>query len=202
MLVGRELLQKMKNKQKFVLTVPMINGLDGLPMSKSSGNCVWLNDKPAEMFAKLMALQDDAVFSYFELLTNLSLEQIQQQKNALQQQKISWPELKGELAAKIVEGFWGIERARAAQRAFARNTKSKQTPREKIRTVELVAQELGLVDVLTKLNLASSNSAARRLIGQGGVRVNGQRQHDWAIKVQLKSGTIVQVGKLNAVRIK
>src|SRR3989344_5214264 len=72
MLIGRELQRKMNNREKFVLTVPMINGTDGKPMSKTSGNCVWLNDTPEDMYGKLMSIPDDQIPSYADLLTNIS----------------------------------------------------------------------------------------------------------------------------------
>ncbi|MFH1244506.1 MAG: tyrosine--tRNA ligase, partial [bacterium] len=77
MLVGRELQHKMHNREKFVLTTPMIPGTDGKKMSKSAGNCIYLDDKPADIYTKLMAIQDDLIPTYFELLTDLTMEEIE-----------------------------------------------------------------------------------------------------------------------------
>src|SRR3989344_7615079 len=106
MLIGRELMRKMKGKEKFVLITPMILGTDGHQMSKTTGNCVWLNDSPEDMFGKLMSIPDDLIQSYFELLTNLA----SLSDNPLAGKKA--------VAFDIVRQFHGPTAAQTAQKHF------------------------------------------------------------------------------------
>ena len=113
MLMGRELQQKMNKRDKYVLTVPMILGLDGKTMSKSSGNTVNITDEPAEMYGKIMTLQDELIAQYFELCTNIPLDEIRDRKK-----KLSPRDLKASLAKEIVSLYHGKEEAESAEKGF------------------------------------------------------------------------------------
>ncbi|MDO8599867.1 MAG: tyrosine--tRNA ligase, partial [bacterium] len=115
MLVGRELMKKMKDKEKFVLTTPMIVGTDGKQMSKSSGNCVWLDDSAEDMFGKLMALPDEHITTYMELVTDIPLERVNEVEKGLKDGKVHPMEAKKELALSVAEGFHGKDKAQEAQ---------------------------------------------------------------------------------------
>ncbi|MDD2697051.1 MAG: tyrosine--tRNA ligase, partial [Candidatus Pacebacteria bacterium] len=97
MLIGRELQKKMRNREKFVLTCPMLLGIDGKQMSKSSGNCVWLQDSPDQMFGKIMSIPDNLIISFFDLLTNIPRSVIQKYKKELQSNKVNPRDLKRDL---------------------------------------------------------------------------------------------------------
>jgi len=194
MLIGRELMEKMKNKEKFVLTCPMILGIDGRPMSKTSGNCIWIEDSPNQMFGKVMSIPDDLIFDYFKLLTRVPLAEIEKIK------KIKPRDAKVALAQEIVKIYHGGKAGKSAKKEFERVFKERRLP-EKIAAVEIKEKALNILDLLVKTKLAPSKSEAKRLILQKGVKINGKTQEDWREVVQIKKGMLTQVGKRKFLRI-
>ena len=194
MLIGRELMEKMKNKEKFVLTCPMILGIDGRPMSKTSGNCIWIEDSPNQMFGKVMSIPDDLIFDYFKLLTRVPLAEIEKIK------KIKPRDAKVALAQEIVKIYHGGKAGKSAKKEFERVFKERRLP-EKIAAVEIKEKALNILDLLVKTKLAPSKSEAKRLILQKGVKINGKTQEDWRKVVQIKKGMLTQVGKRKFLRI-
>jgi tyrosyl-tRNA synthetase len=200
MLIGRELQRKMRNKEKFVLTCPMLLGIDGEPMSKSSGNCVWIEDSANQMFGKIMSIPDNLIIHYFELLTDLPSRLLQQYKKALQSKKVNPKDLKRKLALEIVKIYHSLEAAERAEKEFNRIFKEKELP-SKIPGIRIKEKTLNILDLLVKTKLVSSKSEAKRLILQGGVKIDGQTQDDWQKKVKIKKGLVVQVGKRKFVKV-
>lgn len=191
MLIGRELVQKMKSKEKFVLICPMILGIDGKTMSKTTGNCVWLEDSPDQMFGKIMSIPDDLISAYFELLTRLPLDEIK---------KINPRDAKAKLAKEIVRQYHGVKAAEAAEKEFNRVFKRRKLPK-KIPKFEIKEKNLNILDLLAKTKLASSKSEAKRLILQKGVKIDGEIITDWRMSVQIKKGTVVQIGKRKFLKL-
>jgi len=200
MLVGRELQQKMRNKEKFVLTCPMISGVDGKTMSKSSGNCVWIEDPAGEMFGKIMSIKDDLIVSYFELLTNVSLKTVEQYKKELKSGKINPRDLKKKLAFEIVRMYHSAGEAEKAEKEFDKVFQKKELP-SVIPQAKMKQGEMNILDFLVKLKMAPSKSEAKRLILQNGVRIGGEVQKDWKKTVKTKKGLIVQVGKRKFIKL-
>jgi tyrosyl-tRNA synthetase len=200
MLIGRELQQKMRGKEKFVLTVPLILGTDGKPMSKTSGNCVWLTDSANQMFGKIMSIPDSLIISYFELLTSAPSQLIQQHKKRLQLKKVSPVALKKQLAFEVVRMYHSGKAARRAEKEFNRVFKEKKLP-SKIRNLKLKIKNWSILDLLVETKLASSKSEAKRLILQRGVKIDGEIQKNWQEIIQIKKGQVVQVGKRKFVKI-
>ena len=198
MLVGRELLKKMKNKEKFILTFPLILGIDGQPMSKTRGNCVWIEDSPEEMFGKLMSIPDSLIGDYL-LFTNLSLKEIQKIKRDLLKSKPR--QAKEELAKEVVALYYGEGKARKAVEEFKRIFKEKKLP-QKIPEIEIKEKKLNILDLLIRAKLLPSKSEAKRMILQGGVKINQKRISDWKTQIEIKKGTVIQVGKRRFVKIK
>jgi len=191
MLIGRKLLQKMRKKEKFVMTLKMILGTDGQPMSKTRGNCVWLTDSSDEMYGKIMSIPDSLVFDYSQLLTDLSLQKM---KNLLPQ------EAKSSLAREIVSMYCGKKAAGDAEKEFNRIFKEKQLP-SRMPQIRIKEESLNILDFLVKIKLASSKAAAKRLVEQGGVKIDGQTKKDWREKIEIKKNQIVQVGKRKFAKI-
>lgn len=189
MLVGRELMKKMKDKEKFVLTTPMIMGTDGQQMSKSSGNCVWLDDSADEMFGKLMALPDEHIVTYMELVTDIPMEQVREVETGLKG-KLHPMDAKEQLALSVAVGFHGKDKAREAKERWESTFQKGGTP-ENIPTHKLNERE-NIVDVLVNSGTVSSKSEARRLIEQGGVELDGNKVSDPTTEVS--AGTL-KVGK-------
>lgn len=182
MLIGRELQQKINKREKFVLTVPMIAGLDGKQMSKSSNNCVWLIDSPNEMFGKLMSISDEQIKPYRELLTGLAATKID---NPLKAKK--------ELAREIVKMYHNENKANEAQEKFEK-TFQKRTPEYKM---EIPAHE---TFAGTIANVTGSVSEAKRLIKQGAVDIDGTTISDPTHKI--KGGEKIKIGKKIFVKVK
>ena len=191
MLIGRELMQKMKRKEKFIVTLKMILGTDGYPMSKTRGNCIWLTDSPQEMYGKIMSVPDRLVFDYAQALTDLPLQQIQK----------SLPrEAKAGLAKEIVAIYHGKKASLAAEREFNRVFKEKKLPL-KIPVMKIKKEFFNILELLVEIKMASSKAEAKRLIEQGGVKIDGETKKDWREKIEIKKGRIVQVGKRKFVRL-
>ena len=194
MLMGRELLQKMRRKEKFVLTCPMVLGIDGRPMSKTTGNCIWIEDSAEEMFGKIMSIPDDLIFSYFQLLTKVPLAEIEKIK------KIKPKDAKTRLAKEIVTIYHGEKAAGTAKKGFERVFREKKLPKviEKIKVKE---KKMNILDLLVRTKLASSKSEAKRLVLQKGVEVDGKIEDDWCKVIEIKKDQVLRVGKRRFVRV-
>lgn len=197
MLIGRELMKKMKNKEKYVLTTPMILGTDGKPMSKTSGNCVWLDDSAEDMFGKLMRVPDDQIMNYFNLCTDVEDEELEELHKELQATK-NPRDLKARMAQEVVKIYHDESTARESAVQFDSQFKDGNIP-DDIPELKLKKTKWDLAELLVKGELVSSKSAAHRVIDQGGVKVNSQAVGDEEAVV--KSGDIIQVGKRKFRRI-
>jgi len=182
MLIGRELQQKMNKKEKFVLIMPMITGLDGKQMSKTSGNCVWLTDSADEMFGKLMSISDNQIKPYAALLTDLPISKITNPLEA--KKKLTW---------EIVKIYHSEKGADEAQDKFER-TFQKRAPEYKTE----IAAKSTLSGTIAEV--AGSISQAKRLIKQGAVDVNGAAVYD--PNYEIKGGEKIKIGKKTFVKVK
>lgn len=200
MLVGRKLQKLYNKKEKFVLTTPMLVGLDGRKMSKSYGNAVNLTDSPKEMFGKIMSLKDELIGPYFELCTGLLSREVEAIRRDLEQRKVNPREVKARLAREIVKAYHGPQKAQKAEQEFDKIFREKRPP-SKIRKVALKEKALDPLSLLIKTKLVSSKTQGKRLVLQGGVRLGGKILTDWRREVELKKGQVLQVGKRRFVRI-
>lgn len=178
LLVGRDLQRAFGQEAQVVLTMPLLEGTDGVrKMSKSLGNYIALEDRPVEMFGKVMSISDALMLRYYELLTTEPLDGIKQQHPM---------DAKLALARQIVTRYHGEPAARAAQEAFQSRVRDKEFPDEP--DVRLTLSEpMSLVDLVEKTKLVPSKSEARRLIVQGGVEVDEQKAQDPNAVLQPKS---------------
>ncbi|PIP22527.1 MAG: tyrosine--tRNA ligase [Candidatus Nealsonbacteria bacterium CG23_combo_of_CG06-09_8_20_14_all_39_25] len=192
MLIGRELQEKMRSREKFVLTTPLVLGIDGKPMSKSSGNCVWIEDSASQMFGKIMSIPDELIRDYFALLTRIPTEEVK---------KGNPRDLKAKLAKEIVRIYHGEKAAKKAEEEFNKVFREKGLP-SKIAAFETSKKVYLLVDLLFEAKLAPSKSEARRVILQGGAKIDGKVKKDWKEKIKTEEGMIIQVGKRKFLKIK
>lgn len=182
MLVGRELQKKMNNREKFVLTTPMINGTDGKTMSKSSGNCIWLNDTPETIFEKIMAMSDDMITTYYELLTDIPLEEIK----TLDPQKPI--ENKKNLALDITSQLHNPDLAQKALHYYETVIQKKSIdPRST--PIKITGN---LFETLKNAQLGVSNAEVKRMIEQGGVEIDNKKVTDLSAKI---TGSTIKFGK-------
>ena len=196
-LVGRELLKKFKNKEKFVVAVTLMeNPKTGELMSKSKGIGVFLDASYKDMFGQIMAQPDEMIEILFVNCTNLPLKEI---KKIL---KTSSPkDAKQRLAYEITKIFHGEKKAKQAEEEFVRVFSKKEMPQD-IKEYKLKKGEYMLFDLLFKLKLASSKSEAKRLIKQGGVKINDESITNEMSKITPKDGDVIRVGKRKFAKIK
>ncbi len=196
MLIGRELQRKMNDREKYVLTTPMIVGTDGKQMSKSSGNCVWLTDTPNDMYGKLLGLNDEHIVTYMELVTNTPLERVYEVEQGLKTGSLNPLEAKKELAFEVVKELHSEEDAVDAQKFFE-NTFQKGNFAENAQVVN-IGEPSAIVDLITEA--VGSKSEAKRLLEQNAVEVDGVKTKDGAFK--LFGGEKIKIGKKTFIEIK
>ena len=202
LLAGRELQRAIGQEPQSVLTLPILVGLDGeKKMSKSLGNHVGLTDPPEEMFGKLMSLDDLLMPDYFCLTTALEPAEIEALLGELKTGNLHPARAKRLLAREVVRLYWGKEAAEAAESAFNRVFVEKELPEEipevEIGGGEMVEGSIWLPRLLVLTGLASSTSEGKRLIEQGGIKVNGSvvRDQDFAVAAEDIEGLVLQKGK-------
>jgi tyrosyl-tRNA synthetase len=200
MLIGRELQRKMKNREKFVLTVPMILGTDNKQMSKTSENCIWLTDSANQMFGKIMSMPDELIINYFETLTNIPLTEIKQIARDIKSKKLNPKQAKSILAKEIVAMYHNKPQADKSEKEFNKVFKEKLLPSD-IKSIKIKEKEMNILDLLVKTKMASSKGEARRTIVQNGVKIDNKVQNNWKKIIAIKSGLLIQVGKRKFIRI-
>jgi tyrosyl-tRNA synthetase len=200
MLIGRKLQRIYHQKEKFVLTTPLLPGLDGRKMSKTFGNVVNIADSPEQMFGKIMSLRDDLILDYFRLTTDFPLEQLKEIEKKLKENKINPRDLKADLAEYLIKVYHNLKKAKEAREDFFKVFKEKKLPK-KIPIFKLSLKKVNLVDFLVLTRLVLSKSQAKRLISQRGVKIDGKVISDWKTTIQPKKGMIIQVGKRNFLKL-
>jgi len=206
LLVGRQLMRESGLEPQVVLTVPLLEGLDGVEkMSKSLGNYVAVEDPPFEMFGKLMSISDELMWKYWLLLTDRTQEQIDELRAQVEKGERHPMEVKKELASTIVAELHGPEEALAAAAEFEKVFSRRQRPTD-IPVIELPSPGTTalLSRVLVQAGLVASNSEARRLIQQGGVRVDDARVADIKAEVESSPGReyLMRAGKRRFARVR
>jgi tyrosyl-tRNA synthetase len=197
LLVGRELQREYGQESQVVLTMPLLEGLDGVQkMSKSLGNYIGINEAPNEQFGKVMSISDELMFRYYELLTDIPLAGIQKLKQDVQSGKRHPMEAKADLAVRIIAGYHGETAAESAREEFNRVFRNKDIPEDiEVKEVSLASGPLRIMKLLTSLGLAPSNTEAQRLIESGAVHMNGQRVTDVRAEISQPGEYLFKVGK-------
>ena len=202
LLVGRELQKHYGQSPQIVLTMPILEGLDGVQkMSKSLGNYVGIRDEPNEMFGKLMSISDELMWRYFELLSFRPVAEIaewQRQTTA----GLNPRDVKFKLAEELVARFHGIDAGRHALAAFIERFQKGALP-ENLAEMRVPSRNGGLAiaSLLKEAGLVASTSEALRLIQQGAVRIDGERVGDRNLELAVGSKHVYQVGKRRVARV-
>ena len=202
LLVGRQLQQAYDQKPQVVITMPLLEGLDGVnKMSKSMDNYVGITDSPDDMFGKLMSVSDELMWRYFELLSFRSVAEIK----ALQQSAVDGMnprDIKFLLARELVARFHTAAAAEHANHSFIERFKDKKIP-DDIAEVSVQCQDgrLGLAQLLREAQLVSSAAEGFRMIQQGAVRIDGERAEDRQLEIPVGETHIYQVGKRRFARV-
>ena len=202
LLMGRELQKHYGQPAQCVLTMPLLEGLDGVnKMSKSLGNYIGITDTPQEMFGKLMSISDDLMWRYIELLSFVSLSQIQHWKKEVKEGRNPM-DIKITFAQEIVERFHSKPDADYALEDFQDRHSHGGIP-DQMPEVTLAAgtEPVLLTQILKQAGLTSGTSEAMRMIEQGGVKLNGEKISDKALKLGAGPSFVAQVGKRKFARI-
>jgi tyrosyl-tRNA synthetase len=198
LLVGRNLQREYDQEPQVLITTPLLEGTDGVDkMSKSLGNYIGITEAPSEMFGKIMSISDDLMWRYYELLTDLSPAEIEQMKTSGENPR----NMKVNLAKFIIKDFHSADAAREAEEEFNRLFVKKEIPDE-IEEMSVASQTWNLAELLTETNLASSKNEAKRLIQQGGVKLNNEKVSDTNAEIELKEEILLQVGKRKFLKVK
>lgn len=196
MLVGRELQRGFGQAPQIVMTMPLMEGLDGVrKMSKSLGNYVGITEKPADMYGKLMSVPDALMLRYYELLTDVPRQELERIKS----HAVHPMEAKKRLASTIVAEYHGAGAARAAQEYFESKFQRREIPANT--PTWRIAEPLWICELMKQLNFAPSTSEARRLIGQGAVRIDGRPILDVNFRFVPGQHKVLEVGKRRVARI-
>ena len=204
LLMARQIQQAYGVKEpQLIMTTPLLEGLDGVQkMSKSLGNYIGITESPDEMFGKVMSISDDLMWRYYELLTDVSLDEIAALKDSSARGERHPRDLKAELARRIIADFHSTEEADDASREFDRRFREHQTPSD-VPTISKPVGPIRLVKLMVSNGLAPSVAQAQRLVAQGGVRLNGERVND--VKLELgsepDSEALIQVGSRRFLRV-
>jgi len=199
LLAGRELQRFYNQKPQNIMTNPLILGLDGRKMSSSWGNTINLLDSAQEMYGKIMSLRDELIIEYFVLTTRVSLEEINQYQKELKKGK-NPKEYKSKLALELVSFYHSKKEAQEAQDNFERVFKEKKNPL-KIPIVKIKKTKMLLPDLMFEVKIVKSKNEARRMIEQGGVKINQIKKTDWKEEIDLKQKTIIQVGRRKFIEV-
>jgi tyrosyl-tRNA synthetase len=202
-LCGRTLLKRYKDKEKFVFITTLLENpvTKEKMMSKSLGTGVFLNSSNTEMYGQIMSQADENILQLFTDCTRVSLLEIEEIEKKLKENKINPRDLKMKLAYEVVSLFHGKDLAEKAQEYFVNTFQKKEMP-DDIKEFKFNSGDKQIVDLLLELNLVSSKSEARRLIEQGGVKIDGEVFKDINKVLKLKDNMIVQKGKRSFAKIK
>ncbi|MCX8084723.1 MAG: tyrosine--tRNA ligase [Calditerrivibrio sp.] len=199
LLVGRDLQRMNGQSPQIALTVPILEGLDGVQkMSKSLGNYVGITEKPTDMFGKIMSISDELMLRYYLLLSDRSLDEIERIKNAIKDGSLHPMQAKKDLAEEIVKRFHGYAEAKNAREWFEQVFSKKEIP-EDIKELEMSTFDK-LIDIIKKLGFAPSNSEVRRLAVSGAITLNGEKVEN--VDICLDTGEyVLKVGKRNFAKL-
>ncbi|MEO8467898.1 MAG: tyrosine--tRNA ligase [Gammaproteobacteria bacterium] len=202
LLVGRQLQQTYGQSPQIVMTMPLLQGLDGVnKMSKSLGNYIGIAELPLEMFGKIMSISDELMWRYFELLSAKSLSDVRQLRNDAAGGR-NPRDIKFLLATELVTRFHDAPAAERALGDFIARHRDQSVPQD-LQLVEVVAVDgsIGIAHLLKSAGLVASTSEAVRLIQQGGVRIDGERVDDRSFAIAAGMEHVFQVGKRRFARV-
>ena len=203
LLRGRDLQKNAGQEQQICMIMPILEGLDGVEkMSKSLNNYIGVKDTPNDMFGKIMSVSDELMYRYYEVITEISQEEITKMKEDINKGILHPMKAKKRLGEEVVKIYHNEEEGKKARDWFE-NVFSKKNLDVDLPEIELDYKETGVIDLLVKeTGLLSSTSEARRLIEQGGFKINDESVKDVKAAVNIQSGMIIRAGKKKIVKVK
>lgn len=201
MQAGRLLQKDLRGKESFIIANRFLEGTDGRKMSKSWSNAIWLTDTPNDMFGKIMSLKDELIIDYFNLSTNMQLDDIVEIEKRLDSGENPMG-IKKQLAYQIVLELHSKKDADEAQKKFETIFQKKDIAAVNLPIFETNQKEWSPVDLLVQTSLATSKSESKRLIDQGAVELNSSTINSQLSTINLSDGDIIKVGKKKFLKIK
>ena len=200
---GRDLQKAYGQEQQICLLMPILEGLDGVEkMSKSLNNYIGITETPNDMFGKVMSISDELMFRYYEIITEIPLEEIEKMKMDIANGVLHPMEAKKNLGKELVTIYHGAEEGIKAKEWFE-NVFSKKNLDVDLPEVEIAGKEEGIIELLVNtLKFANTTSEARRLIEQGGFKINDEAIKDVKSSIKLESGMIIRAGKKKIIKVK
>ena len=199
-LMGRSLQKAFNQDSQVTIFMPLLEGLDGKnKMSKSLGNYIGIDEEASVMYEKAMTIPDDLIIKYYELVTDIHPDIVDDIKRNLEENKVNPRDIKMNLAKEIVRLYHGEEKSNEAENRFKEVYQKGQIPND-IKTVEILKEKFDLIEELVKNNLVSSKSEVRRLITQGGIKVNNGKLED-INKLNISDTMIIQIGKKKFIKL-
>jgi tyrosyl-tRNA synthetase len=193
MLAGRDLIMSELGKEKIVVTTKLLETADGVKMGKSEGNMIKMNDKPEDIYGKVMAFNDDMILNAFEILTSATMKEVEEYKKRLDSKENPMI-LKKELAFRITSEITGKKKAQQAQEFFESVFQNKDKDIE-IPIKEVTKKEIPLNQLLVDIGFASSKSEAKRLAQQGAVKIAGKKITQYNYLINTSNEPKVRVGR-------
>lgn len=208
LLAGRELMEKMGMEPQVALTLPLLEGTDGVQkMSKSYGNYIGLTDEPSDMFGKVMSIPDELMVKYFRLASTMPVDEVDRIEEGLKNDELHPNKIKRQLARNIVAAYYDEQTAADAEGQFDQVFKNHEVPDDIPEcSVDLTPNDEGkvyLAKLLAEADLASGTGEARRLIDGGGVKINGETvpAKQYNVDPSALAGATLQVGKRKFVKL-
>jgi tyrosyl-tRNA synthetase len=208
LLMGRELQKEYGQKPQIAITMPILVGIDGVnKMSKSLGNYIGVSEPPNEIFGKVMSIPDSIMIDYFNLLTRLSKDEISEIKKNIESGKLNPSIAKRKLAVNIIENLYDHSSAESAEVNFNRIFKDKEAPDQIeefiIDKKDYPSGKIKVISLLTSSRLCSSNSDAKRVVEQGGLKIGSNKVTDINMEINLEeiNSKIIQKGRRYFLRI-
>ncbi|MBM7631856.1 tyrosine--tRNA ligase [Geomicrobium sediminis] len=196
LMMGRQLQDAYGKEKQVALTLPLIEGLDGVrKMSKSLNNYIGIDEEPNEIFGKSMSIPDELMIKYYKLATDIPLEEVEALEKGLADGSVHPRDAKQNLGKHFVEMYHGKEAAEEAQRYFQTVFTKRALPEDLPVVKWEKDREISLIDLLVELNMMPSKGEARRMIKNGGVKINEEKQEDIQTTITVEDEMIVQVGK-------
>ncbi|WP_404451372.1 tyrosine--tRNA ligase [Virgibacillus necropolis] len=202
-LFGRQIQEQFGKEKQVVMLLPLLEGLDGVEkMSKSKKNYIGIDEKPNDIFGKTMSIRDELIGKYFELASNLSIKEVAEIKSQLANETLHPRDAKIRLAFSFVEMLCDTATAEESKKYFLTVFQKNQMPDEIPEVLWEKEVTIGILDLIADLNLLPSKSEARRMIKNGGIRLNQEKVEDPNFKVEIKDNLVLQVGKRKFIRLK
>ncbi len=203
LLVGRDIQREFGKEPLVILTMPLIVGTDGVEkMSKSYNNYIGISESAQEIYGKTLSIPDSLIFNYYELATDVPNSKLNEIRKNLNDPEVNPRNIKRELARTLVAMYHDEGAAVEAEEQFDKVFIKKEVPEEIPEfKFEDGTNEIGILDLIVKVNFAPSKGEARRLVSQGGVSIDGEKIDDIAAVIKLKNESILKVGKRKFIKI-